>query len=90
MRWSADLASTRPATAAGLAVKARAAIALAGDGAQPPILVLFASQTGQAEALAWQTARDLHADGTLKAPGLKLLGTAVDAAAPASQTPAVA
>lgn len=32
----------------------------------------------------------LHADSTLKAPGLKLLGGAVDVAAPASQTPAAA
>ncbi len=32
----------------------------------------------------------LHADGTLKAPGLKLLGGAVDVAAPASQAPAAA
>ncbi len=32
----------------------------------------------------------LHADGTLKAPGLKLLGGAVDVAAPASSTPATA
>ncbi len=32
----------------------------------------------------------LHADGTLKAPGLKLLGGTVDVEAPASQTPAAA
>ncbi|RZI94953.1 MAG: oxidoreductase, partial [Variovorax sp.] len=38
--------------------------ALAGDGAAEPVLVLFASQTGQAEAIAWQTARGLHAAGT--------------------------
>lgn len=37
--------------------------ALAG-GAAAPALVAFASQTGQAEALAWQTARGLHALGT--------------------------
>ncbi|WP_219210026.1 sulfite reductase subunit alpha [Variovorax boronicumulans] len=43
---------------------ARAAAALAGDGAQPPLLVLFASQTGQAETIAWQTGRALHAQGT--------------------------
>ena len=42
----------------------RAAAALAGDGAETPALVLFASQTGQAEAIAWQTARWLHAAGT--------------------------
>ena len=29
-----------------------------------PVLVLFASQTGQAEAIAWQTARQLRAAGT--------------------------
>ncbi|RYY95786.1 MAG: oxidoreductase [Comamonadaceae bacterium] len=38
--------------------------ALAGDGAAEPVLVLFASQTGQGEAIAWQTARGLHAAGT--------------------------
>ena len=37
-------------------VAARTAAALAGDGSSQPALVLFASQTGQAEALAWQTA----------------------------------
>jgi sulfite reductase (NADPH) flavoprotein alpha-component len=44
--------------------RARAADAasLAGSGA--PVLVLHASQTGQAEAIAWQTARWLHAAGT--------------------------
>jgi len=46
------------------AADARAARALAGDGQQPPVLVLFASQTGQAEAIAWQTGRALHAQGT--------------------------
>jgi sulfite reductase (NADPH) flavoprotein alpha-component len=35
---------------------ARRAAALAGDGSSQAALVLFASQTGQAEALAWQTA----------------------------------
>ncbi|RZI75452.1 MAG: oxidoreductase [Variovorax sp.] len=45
------------------AVRSAAANELAGDGA-PPALVSFASQTGQAEALAWQTARGLHALGT--------------------------
>jgi sulfite reductase (NADPH) flavoprotein alpha-component len=45
-------------------VAAQAAEALAGDGAQPPVLVLFASQTGQAEAIAWQTGRAIHAKGT--------------------------
>ena len=46
------------------AADARAAAALAGDGAQSPMLVLFASQTGQAEAIAWQTGKALHAQGT--------------------------
>lgn len=47
------------------ALAARAASnALAGDGATAPVLVLFASQTGQGEAIAWQTARALHAAGT--------------------------
>ena len=45
------------------ATKAVAAEALAGGGTSPA-LVAFASQTGQAEALAWQTARGLHALGT--------------------------
>jgi sulfite reductase (NADPH) flavoprotein alpha-component len=35
---------------------ARTAAAMAGDGSSQAALVLFASQTGQAEALAWQTA----------------------------------
>ncbi|MDP9909986.1 sulfite reductase (NADPH) flavoprotein alpha-component [Variovorax boronicumulans] len=48
------------------ATAAREAAALsAGDGAQTsPTLVLFASQTGQAETIAWQTARRLRAAGT--------------------------
>lgn len=46
------------------AAAARAATALAGDGAQSPVLVVFATQTGQAEAIAWQTGRALHAKGT--------------------------
>lgn len=48
------------------AIAAREAAALsAGDGAQTsPTLVLFASQTGQAETIAWQTARRLRAAGT--------------------------
>ena len=46
------------------AAAARAATALAGDGAQSPVLVVFATQTGQAEAIAWQTGRALHAQGT--------------------------
>ncbi|MGJ7534256.1 MULTISPECIES: sulfite reductase subunit alpha [unclassified Variovorax] len=42
---------------------ARDAVALSGSGNEPPVLVLFASQTGQAEAIAWQTARQLSAAG---------------------------
>ena len=38
------------------------AASLAGGDA--PVLVLHASQTGQAETIAWQTARWLHAGGT--------------------------
>lgn len=44
--------------------RASAAAALAGDGATPAKLVLFASQTGQAEALAWQTANWLSRAGS--------------------------
>lgn len=51
--------------------------ALAGDGGAEPVLVAFASQTGQAEAIAWQTARWLHAAGT---PARVLALDAVDAA----------
>lgn len=43
------------------AAAARDAAALSGSSSEPPILVLFASQTGQAEAIAWQTARQLSA-----------------------------
>lgn len=43
---------------------ARDAVALSGDGTERPVLVLFASQTGQAEAIAWQTARQMSAAGT--------------------------
>ncbi|MBB3181745.1 sulfite reductase subunit alpha [Variovorax sp. Sphag1AA] len=43
---------------------ARASAALAGGGAGKPALVLFASQTGNAETLAWKTARWLHERGT--------------------------
>lgn len=45
------------------AATASAAAALAGGGDQPPLFVLFASQTGQAETVAWTTARALHAMG---------------------------
>jgi sulfite reductase (NADPH) flavoprotein alpha-component len=43
---------------------ATAAAALAGDGSKPFALVLHASQTGQAEAIAWKTAGWLRAAGT--------------------------
>ncbi|RSZ34345.1 MULTISPECIES: sulfite reductase subunit alpha [unclassified Variovorax] len=46
------------------AAAARDAVALSGGGDEPPVLVLFASQTGQAEAIAWQTARQLSAAST--------------------------
>ena len=46
------------------AAAARASAALAGDGAQSPVLVVFATQTGQAEEIAWRTGRALHAQGT--------------------------
>ena len=42
----------------------REAAALSTDSATPTTLVLFASQTGQAETIAWQTARQLRAAGT--------------------------
>jgi sulfite reductase (NADPH) flavoprotein alpha-component len=42
----------------------RQAAALAGRQPGAATLVLFASQTGQAEALAWQTGRWLHEAGT--------------------------
>lgn len=53
-----------------------AANALAG-GNEAPTLVLFATQTGQAEALAWDVARRLLADGT---PVRVLALNALDAA----------
>lgn len=43
---------------------ARAAAALAGGQGREQALVLFASQTGHAETLAWKTARWLHESGT--------------------------
>lgn len=43
---------------------ASTAAVLSGDGTNQPALVLFASQTGQAEAVAWQTAGLLHRGGT--------------------------
>ncbi len=45
-----------------LAAQACAALMPAAD-AGPPVLVLHASQTGQAEEIAWQTARALHLAG---------------------------
>jgi sulfite reductase (NADPH) flavoprotein alpha-component len=65
---------------------ARDAAALSGNGSELPVLVLFASQTGQAEAIAWQTARQLSAAGTpaqvmelnaLDAPALATAGRAL-------------
>lgn len=46
------------------AAHASAIAELAGDQAKPATLVLFASQTGQAESIAWQTGSWLHRDGT--------------------------
>lgn len=46
------------------AAAARDAASLSDNSSEPPMLVLFASQTGQAEAIAWQTARQLSAAGT--------------------------
>ena len=43
--------------AAGAAARAQA---LAGDARARPLLIAFASQTGAAEQLAWQTAQALH------------------------------
>ncbi|SFP56198.1 sulfite reductase subunit alpha [Variovorax sp. 770b2] len=42
----------------------REAASLSANGDTAPTLVLFASQTGQAETIAWQTARQLRAAGT--------------------------
>ena len=42
----------------------REAASLSADGGTAPTLVVFASQTGQAETIAWQTARQLRAAGT--------------------------
>lgn len=44
-------------------VQARVAAAASLAAAGEPMLVLHATQTGQAEAIAWQTARWLHAQG---------------------------
>ncbi len=46
-----------------LAAAREAAELAPGDSDRPPVIVTFASQTGQAEQLAWQTARRLHAAG---------------------------
>lgn len=43
---------------------ARDSAALSAGSGKAPVLVLFASQTGQAEAVAWQTARQLSAANT--------------------------
>ena len=45
-------------------VRTAAALAGSGEDRSVPVLVLFASQTGSAEAIAWQTGRALHAQGT--------------------------
>ncbi|WAC74323.1 sulfite reductase flavoprotein subunit alpha [Roseateles sp. SL47] len=45
------------------AAEAEAAALLPAAEAGPPVLVLHASQTGQAEALAWQTGKFLHLAG---------------------------
>ncbi|MBN8753464.1 MULTISPECIES: sulfite reductase subunit alpha [Variovorax] len=65
------------------AAAVRAAAALSADSHdEPPTLVVFASQTGQAEAIAWQTAKQLRAAGTpvrvmeLNALDAATLGTA--------------
>ena len=42
---------------------AESAALLPAADAGPPVLVLHASQTGQAEEIAWQTARALHLAG---------------------------
>jgi sulfite reductase (NADPH) flavoprotein alpha-component len=60
---------------------ARDAAALSAGSSEPPVLVLFASQTGQAEAIAWQTARQLSAAGT---PARVMELNALDAATLAS------
>jgi sulfite reductase (NADPH) flavoprotein alpha-component len=46
------------------AAAARDSAALSASSDEPPVLVLFASQTGQAESIAWQTARQLSAANT--------------------------
>lgn len=43
---------------------ARDSAALSAGSDEAPVLVLFASQTGQAESIAWQTARQLSAANT--------------------------
>lgn len=60
---------------------ARDTAALSAGGNEAPVLVLFASQTGQAEAIAWQTARQLSAAGT---PARVMELNALDAATLAS------
>jgi sulfite reductase (NADPH) flavoprotein alpha-component len=72
LRWAAAGASVAAygALCAGIWWRARArasaaaadAAALAGQG--DPVLMVHASQTGQAESLAWDSARWLHAGGT--------------------------
>lgn len=65
------------------AVRSAAAAQALSEGSVAPTLVLYASQTGQAEALAWDTARRLHADGTpVRVLALNALDAATLAAAP--------
>jgi len=62
---------------------ARDSAALSAGSGEAPVLVLFASQTGQAEAIAWQTARQLSAANTpARAMELNALDASTLAAAP--------
>lgn len=65
------------------AAAADGAALAAGRDAAAPMLVVHASQTGQAEALAWQTAHALHAQGSpARVLSLNTLDAATLAAAP--------
>ncbi|MFM9922422.1 sulfite reductase subunit alpha [Variovorax sp. H27-G14] len=60
----------------------RDAAALSASSTSAPVLVLFASQTGQAETIAWQTALQLSAAGTpARVMALNALGAATLASA---------
>jgi len=62
---------------------ARDSAALSAGSGEAPVLVLFASQTGQAEAIAWQTARQLSAANTpARVMELNALDASTLAAAP--------